>query len=457
MVLPDSSLYKDFNSETDFVDLKMENIEVYLKPMEKTIDSDAKNLYKEMFLKYIRLAKFNNDFYVKTECRAQMKRAVTYKVDIAIDEHGSIDECQCECAVGMGPNAHCKHVCCLLLALHNFSMNGEIITEETCTQRLQTFHHSKPYKGSPIKANSLPLTVKKGSDVQFDPRPAKYRNSASYNDYFRNICLNHKGVSKFPIFQLYPPANMYAVASDHDYLQGHPAERWLKDANISHISEDEIKYIESSTTGQSKNKMWKQERCKRLQASNFGRICKATERTNFSNLADALTVFKEIKTPAILHGQKYESIALAKYESEHGRGTRQCGIFVSKSHPFIGASPDAIIDGETVLEIKCPFVVRDQMIHTKTVPFLKEEDGHIFLDNNHDYFYQIQGQLFCTGATSCNFVIYTFKDFKCIHVKRDDIFINNMVKKLQEFYEKYFKSAVLQRLFYKEYSKYSFE
>jgi PHP family Zn ribbon phosphoesterase len=49
MVLPDSSLYKDFNSETDFVDLKMDNIEVYLKPMEKVIDSDAKNLYKESF------------------------------------------------------------------------------------------------------------------------------------------------------------------------------------------------------------------------------------------------------------------------------------------------------------------------------------------------------------------------------------------------------------------------
>jgi hypothetical protein len=31
-----------------------------------------------------------------------------------------------------------------------------------------------------------------------------------------------------------------------------------------------------------------------------------------------------------------------------------------------------------------------------TIPFLKEEDMHLFLDNNHDYFYQIQGQLFCT-------------------------------------------------------------
>ena len=51
MVLPDSSLYKDFNSETDFVDLKIETIEVYLKPMEKTIDSDAKNVYKDFFLK----------------------------------------------------------------------------------------------------------------------------------------------------------------------------------------------------------------------------------------------------------------------------------------------------------------------------------------------------------------------------------------------------------------------
>lgn len=149
-----------------------------------------------------------------------------------------------------GDGTKCTLQACVLSSFgpSQFSINGEIITEETCTQRLQTFHHSKPYKGSPIKANSLPLTVKKGSDVQFDPRPAKYRNSASYNDYFRNICLNHKGVSKFPISQLYPPANMYAVASDHDYLQGHPAERWLKDANISHISEDEIKYIESSTT-----------------------------------------------------------------------------------------------------------------------------------------------------------------------------------------------------------------
>jgi hypothetical protein len=38
---------------------------------------------------------------------------------------------------------------------------------------------------------------------------------------------------------------------------------------------------------------------------------------------------------------------------------------VKVTHLLIGASPDAIIEHETVLEIKCPFVVRNQMINIK--------------------------------------------------------------------------------------------
>lgn len=45
-----------------------------------------------------------------------------------------------------------KHVYVVLLALQMFIESGDLITEETCTQILQTFDHVKPYKGSPIKA-----------------------------------------------------------------------------------------------------------------------------------------------------------------------------------------------------------------------------------------------------------------------------------------------------------------
>jgi hypothetical protein len=44
---------------------------------------------------------------------------------------------------------------------------------------------------------------------------------------------------------------------------------------------------------------------------------------------------------------------------------------VKVTHLLIGASPDAIIEHETVLEIKCPFVVRNQMINIKNSTILK--------------------------------------------------------------------------------------
>ena len=457
MDIPNISEYKDINSETEFVEIKMGAIKAYLDQMDKTLDSNAENLYRERFLKYIRLAASNNIFYIKSECRAQMKKSVTYKLDIAVDCDGCIVESQCECAAGMGPNAHCKHVCCLLLALYNFSSSGEILTEETCTQRLQTFHRSKAFKGSPIKAVNLPLAEIKGTSVSFDPRPVEYRKRDGYSVYFRSIWVNHKNISSLPISQLYPPANMYAIASDHDYLEGSPEDRWLEANYVTKISEDQIKDIESSTVGQSKNPVWKSERCKRLQSSNFGRICKATDRTDFDKLANSLTVTTNLKTPAILHGQRYETVALSKYEKHFGGVPRKCGIFVSKTHPFIAASPDGIIDSEKIVEVKCPFVIKDRLISPTTVPFLVEKEGKLALEESHIYHYQIQGQLFCTNSKYCDLVVYTLKDVKFISVKRDDIFINAMIEKLEQFYKQYFRKAVLERFFYKDYKKYSFE
>ncbi|CAC5390636.1 unnamed protein product [Mytilus coruscus] len=210
MSLPELSKYKDMNTETEFVDFKIGAVETYLEQMDKSLDCDATNLYKEKFLN------------------------------------------QCECAAGMGPNAHCKHVCYVLIALYYFSSNGEIVTEETCTQRLQTFHKSKRFKGSPIKACDLSVSAVRASNVNFDPRPRASQNTSNYQNYFRNICLNHKYGSTLPIVQLYPPANMYGVVTDHDYFEFHPEDKWLSENCISTITDEEISKIESFTSGQAK-------------------------------------------------------------------------------------------------------------------------------------------------------------------------------------------------------------
>lgn len=49
---------------------------------------------------------------MKAECKAQMKKAISYIIDGCLDVDKCVVECQCECAVGMGPSAACKRVCC---------------------------------------------------------------------------------------------------------------------------------------------------------------------------------------------------------------------------------------------------------------------------------------------------------------------------------------------------------
>ena len=83
-----------------------------------------------------------------------------------------------------------------------------------------------------------------------------------------------------------------------------------------------------------------------------------------------------------------------------------------------------------------------------TIPYLIEVDGQLVLNRKHDYYYQVQGQMFCTGKQTCDFFIYTFKDSKIITVHRNEEFITEMIGSLTVFYDKYFKKKVLEKLMY---------
>lgn len=137
-----------------------------------------------------------------------MSKSVSYVVDICASTTGTLLESQCECAAGMGPNSLCKHVCVVLYGCFKFHSNGNVKTEQTCTQKLQTFHQTKRFTGCPIKARGLDLPgCDEVCNIDFDPRPELYRNNLGYNSFFRNVCLNFRGGSQMPVFQMFPPAN----------------------------------------------------------------------------------------------------------------------------------------------------------------------------------------------------------------------------------------------------------
>ena len=90
------------------------------------------------------------------------------------------------------------------------------------------------------------------------------------------------------------------------------------------------------------------------------------------------------------------------------------------------------------------------------MPYLKLNDsGEYFLNENHNYYYQIQDQLMCTVAKNDTLVIRAGTDLKVnnityIDIYGSDTFICNIsFAKLKHFFDNHFKSVLLGKLYYK--------
>ena len=135
----------------------MENVKSFPSSSDKTLDTKAQLMYLEKLLLCVRPSRQDRGVYLRGRCSAEMKKSVVYQMDLLLSEAGVVSETQCKCGADMGPSAHCKHVTCVLLALVDFTDTKSICVQETCTERLQTFHEVKKFKGSSQKTQQVRL------------------------------------------------------------------------------------------------------------------------------------------------------------------------------------------------------------------------------------------------------------------------------------------------------------
>lgn len=92
------------------------------------------NIFDFRFLRSVRVS-FKEEFlFITANVWAEMKKTVSYKVDLRVNNDGVLQQAQCECGAGQGPTAHCKHVCTVFYGMTRFCQTGDILTELTCTQ-----------------------------------------------------------------------------------------------------------------------------------------------------------------------------------------------------------------------------------------------------------------------------------------------------------------------------------
>ena len=102
-----------------------------------------------------------------------------------------------------------------------------------------------------------------------------------------------------------PYAREGLLGLDHDQLLNTASDKVLRQQKITSITDDQRMEIEKKTRGQLTSIYWLEVTCKRLQASNFGLIYKATGRMDFTQLAVDLTGINKFQSKASKHGQQH--------------------------------------------------------------------------------------------------------------------------------------------------------
>ena len=141
------------------------------------------------------------------------------------------------------------------------------------------------------------------------------------------------------------------------------------------VSVDEARAIEIQTVTQSSSDLWREERRKRLTASNCGKIAKMTQKTMANKVKELLySTFKGNKNKATERGKMQECNtreAHVRYQHQHsheGLTTSPTGLVIHPDHPWMACSPDDQVfdpsetDPHGLVEYKNPYSVRNMTL-----------------------------------------------------------------------------------------------
>lgn len=69
-----------------------------------------------------------------------------------------------------------------------------------------------------------------------------------------------------------------------------------------------------------------------------------TDKRNKKILCETIFSSKQSKSEATLHGKNFERKALKCFELKYKQNVNGCGFFIDRLKPFLGASPDGVIN-----------------------------------------------------------------------------------------------------------------
>ncbi len=392
----------------------------------------------------------------------QKQNDTPLKVWVAVKPDGEILFGHCVCMAGLGEV--CSH---FGATLYHLVAIVKAIQETTCTGRPCSWVIPAMNKDIPYE-EAAKIQFKKQVNPPYKPKHTEPPSQADKNAFYS--ALHGTGV-KSAVLSLVPayaaeyvpksttlPKSLQSLyKQEHESLNVEELETLCKETftsmNISRANADKIAEL---TKQQSKTKLWYYQRAGRITASK-AKACFATscEKPSMSLIKSVcypnLYKFTSKKTEwGCCHEKNANSFYKNVFSKNHANlSVTATGFHISHTHPFIGASPDGLTKcnccGEGLLEIKCPFSCTTGK-QLQEMDYLKTVNGRRVLDRNHNYYYQVQLQMFVLERKFCDFVCWSKQNVdptkpevkvEVIYVERimyDKPFVDKFIEKTTGLY-----------------------
>ena len=240
------------------------------------------------------------------------------------------------------------------------------------------------------------------------------------------------------------------------------------------INSDDIFYVEEATRNQSLCDSWYQVRVGRITGSTLYQVYHARIETPPKSLILNICSEKNviIKSPPIVWGRENEINALTFYAqiySDYNKShnsvplseivvhqnlkVEKLGLCIDYEKPWYAASPDASVYctccGHGVLEIKCPYILKDKSLKEEILKDVfyvgVNTDGKYFLQKQLKYFFQVQLEMRVTEVSYCDFMVWTPSEFIVLRIEPDSSFIESVFNKCDIFWNMFILRELVTR------------
>lgn len=207
------------------------------------------------------------------------------------------------------------------------------------------------------------------------------------------------------------------------------------------------------TLKQSKSPAWFVVRKNRITASKNSHAIKTRKSKTIASLIQDILHPKDLsRNENLKYGLKFEEFAISEYEKFAKLPVHRLGVLISEFQPWLCASLDGIVvepdSSLKVVEIKCPSSCKKTGIvdfETKKcfVPYLEFREEEIQLKRSHQYYTQIQIQMYVSGAKKGDLFVWSPVNSCVIKVPRDEQFLKTTILTLEDFFFKHYLAALI--------------